>query len=167
MNSSFKHIVILIGLIVLQTLVLNQVNVNGFINPYVFPLFILLLPFNTKPWVLMLSAFFLGLFIDLFNGTMGMQAFACTLMAFLRPSFLTTFQPKSDKYNYPSLKHHGFSWFLLYVTAMLGVHHLSYFYIEAGSLSSFFHTFLLFLFSLASSVFIVFLLLFTFNSSSK
>ena len=167
MNSPFKHISILIGLVVLQTLVLNQVNINGFINPYVFPLFFLLLSFDTKPWVLMLSAFFLGLFIDLFNGTLGMHAFSCTLMAYLRPFFLSTFQPKTDKYNAPSITYHGSSWMLLYVTAMLFVHHLCYFFLEAGSLVNFFHTLLLFFISLITSVFISFLLLFTFNSKAK
>lgn len=167
MNKTVKYISALIGLVVLQTLVLNQVNINGLINPYVFPLFILLFPFDTKPWVLMLSAFFLGLLIDLFNGTMGMHVFSLTLMAYLRPFFLSTFQPKSDKYNVPSLKNHGFSWILLYVTTLLAVHHLSYFYIEAGHFTNFFHTLSLFFLSLITSVFIIILLLFTFNANSK
>lgn len=167
MNSNFKNINILAGLVVLQTLVLNQVNINGFVNPYVFPLFILLLPFHTKPWVLMFSAFLLGLCIDLFNGTMGMHAFACTLMAYARPYFLKNFRPKSDKYNYASLKHNEFSWLLFYISTMLAIHHLSYFFIEAGTLSNFFHTVLLIIFSLFFSTFISFLLLFTFKLNSK
>lgn len=167
MNNPIKHISIFLGLFILQTLVLNQINVNGFINPYVFPLFIILLPFDTKPWVLLLVGFSFGFFIDLFNGTMGMHAFATTLMAFLRPYFLNTFQPKSEKYNYPSLKNNGFAWLLVYVTSMLAIHHFCYFFIEAGSFSAFFLTLLLIIVSLIISTIISFLLLFTFNSSKK
>lgn len=167
MNSPIKHIIIFLGLFILQTLVLNQINVNGYINPYVFPLFIILLPFDTKPWMLLLLGFSFGLFIDLFNGTMGMHAFATTLMAFLRPYFLKTFQPKSEKYNYPSLRNNGFTWLLVYVMSMLAIHHICYFFIEAGSLSGFFQTILLIFVSLIISTIISFLLLFTFNSSEK
>ena len=92
-----------VSLVLTQVLVLNHIQFSGFVNPYVFPLFILLLPFDTKGWVLLFSAFFLGLIIDLFNGTMGMQTFATVFMAFLRPLFLRNFQPKSDKHNYPNL----------------------------------------------------------------
>lgn len=167
MNNTIKHIGIFLGLLILQTLVLNQINVNGFINPYVFPLFIILIPFDAKPWVLLLAAFAFGFIIDLFNGTMGMHAFAATFMAFLRPYFLNTFQPKSEKYNFPSLKNNGFTWLLVYVFSMLAIHHFFYFFIEAGTFKGFFHTFFLFLGSLFSSVFISFLLLYTFKSSDK
>lgn len=164
MNSTVKKIFVFIGLVLLQSLVLNNVNVSGFINPYVFPLFILLLPFDTKGWVLLFSAFFLGLTIDLFNGTLGMQTFATVFMAFLRPKFLQNIQPKSDKFNYPNLNENGFSWFLVYFLSLTFIHHLSYFFIEIGSFRDFFHTILLTVLSTLVSVFIMFLLLFTFNA---
>lgn len=151
----------------MQTLVLNQINVSGLINPYVFPLFILLMPFDTKPWILLLISFFFGLTIDFFNGTMGMHAFATTFMAFSRPYFLANFQSKSEKYNFPSLKSNGTIWILIYLTAMLGIHHICYFLIEAGSFSGIIHTFALIFVSLATSVFISLLLMFIFNKSSK
>lgn len=164
MNSTIKKILVFIGLILLQSLVLNHVNVSGLINPYVFPLFILLMPFDTKNWVLLFSAFFLGLTVDLFNGTIGMQTFATVFMAFLRPLFLKTFQPKSDKYNYPNLKENGFGWFLVYFLSLTFIHHLTYFVIEIGSLTNFVHTISLSFLSTLISVFIMFLLLFTFNT---
>ena len=150
---------------ILQTLVLNQVNINGLVNPYVFPLFILLLSFDTKPWVLLVSAFFLGLLIDFFTGTIGMHAFATTLMAYARPYFLKTFQSDSDKFNFPSIKNNGFAWMLVYVSSMLTIHHVCYFIIEASNFSNFFHTLALIFLSIVTSVFIIFLLLFTFKNS--
>lgn len=164
MNSTIKKIFIFIGLVLLQSLVLNNVNVSGLINPYIFPLFILLLPFDTKGWDLLFTAFFLGLTIDLFNGTMGMQTFATVFMAYLRPLFLRSFQPKSDKYNYPNLKENGFGWLLFYFLSLTFIHHFTYFLVEIGSLNNFSHTMALSFFSTLVSVFIMFLLLYTFNT---
>lgn len=166
MNSTLKHIGIFLGLMVLQTLILNQVNIAGWINPYVFPLFILLLAFDVKPWLLLLIGFFMGLSIDLFNGTLGMHAFATTFMAFVRPYFISNFQSKNDMFSFPSLGHNGFSWMFTYVTSMLAIHHFLYFFIEAGTLAGFFSTFLLFFMSLVFSVFISFLLLYSFKQTT-
>ena len=95
---------------------------------------------------------------------MGMQTFATVFMAFLRPLFLKNIQPKSDKFNFPNLKENGFSWFLVYLSALTLVHHVTYFLIEMGTFNDFGHTILLSLLSTLVSVFIMFLLLFTFNS---
>lgn len=148
-------------------MILNQINIHGLVNPYIFPLFILLMPFDTKQGTLITVGFFLGLLIDLFNGTMGMHAFATTLMAFLRPYFLEYFESKSDKFLFPSIKNNGFVWMLVYISSLLSVHHLCYFLIEAGNLTNFFHIILLAFLSLFISVFIIFLLLFAFKSSKR
>lgn len=162
LNSVFKQILIFIGLVLLQVLFLNKVNIGGYVNPYIFPLYILLLSLDTKKWNLLVSAFFLGLFIDLFNGTIGMHVFATVFVAYLRPIFIKTFSSKSDKINYPSLKENGFSWMLFYVFTLIFIHHFIYFFIEVGSLTNFFHTILLIFLSSIVSVFIIFLLLYTF-----
>ncbi|MGB0884835.1 MAG: rod shape-determining protein MreD [Chitinophagales bacterium] len=167
MNSTPKHIAIFIGLVTLQVMVLNQINIHGLANPYIFPLFILLMPFNTKPATLITAGFFLGLLIDFFNGTLGMHAFATTLMAFLRPHFLNYFESKSDKVLFPSIGNNGFAWMFIYISALLGVHHFCYFIIEAGNFTNLFHTLLLIIISLVVSVFVIFLLLFGFKSSKK
>lgn len=164
MNNLLKKILAFIGLVLLQAIVLNKVKLGGFVNPYVFPLFIVMIGFEVKNWVVLFIAFFLGLTIDLFNGTLGMHAFAMVLMAFLRPIFLKSFPPKTDKFNYPSLKENGFGWLLFYISTLLFFHHLVYFIIEAGSFNNFQYTSILTFLSLLMSVFISFLLIFTFNS---
>ena len=73
-------------MLLLQILVFNQLNVSGYINPYVYPLLIILLPFDVAGWLLLILAACLGLFIDIFTGTLGMHLFALVFMAGLRPS---------------------------------------------------------------------------------
>jgi len=143
---------------------INKVNFNGYVNPYVFPLFIILFDFETPDWLILIIAFFAGLVIDMFSGVLGMHTFAIVLMTFIRPFFLKNFPPKTDKKNYPSLKENRFGWMLFYVSTMLFVHHVSYFLIEAGTINNLGNTIVLIFFSLLMSVFISFLLIFTFNN---
>jgi len=56
-----------IFLVFFQVLILNHINLGGFINPYFYVYFILLLPFITPKWLLLVSAFLIGIFIDLFS----------------------------------------------------------------------------------------------------
>ncbi|MBP8917810.1 MAG: hypothetical protein KBG70_13775, partial [Chitinophagales bacterium] len=51
----------LIFLILFQVLVLNKLNVSTYIHPYIYPMFIILLPFETPKWLLLPLAFFAGL----------------------------------------------------------------------------------------------------------
>ncbi|NJK85385.1 MAG: hypothetical protein HC906_04860 [Bacteroidales bacterium] len=51
-------------LVLLQVFVFNNIHLSGFIVPYIYILFILLLPFETPGWLLLVSAFLLGFSID-------------------------------------------------------------------------------------------------------
>ena len=52
MNSLIlKNIISFILIVSLQVLILNNVLFMGYINPYVYILFLLTLPFNTKKWL--------------------------------------------------------------------------------------------------------------------
>ena len=54
-------------LVLLQVLVLNNIQLSGYINPYFYVLFILLLPFETANWLLLILAFALGISIDVLS----------------------------------------------------------------------------------------------------
>jgi len=72
-------------LILLQVFVFNYVQWFGFLNPVVYLLFLILLPLEVPKSVQYILAFITGLIVDAFLSTYGIQAFACVLMAFLRP----------------------------------------------------------------------------------
>ena len=81
-----RYILIFILLLLIQLLVLNNINLGGYINPYVYLLFILLLPYGTPRWVLLLVGFFTGLVVDYFSNTLGLHASATLILAFFGPS---------------------------------------------------------------------------------
>lgn len=156
-NLLIRNILRLIILVLFQVLVLNNVQVSGYINPYMYVLFILLLPFETPPWLLLVSGFVLGLSVDLFSNTPGMHTSATVFMAFLRPyvlRWIASFN-KYESGTYPRLYYYGFNWFLKYSLILVFLHHLFIFYAEVFRISYFFHTLLRVILSTFFSVFLI------------
>jgi hypothetical protein len=154
------------GLVLFQVLVLNNVNVGGLVNPYVYVLFILLLPIDVSGWMLLFLSFLTGITIDVFSGTIGMHAFATVMMGFSRPSVIALISQRGqDLGKYPSLKTRGFTWMLLYFVLSVTIHHFTYFIIESWSAATFSLVLLRIVFSAAISIFIMVLFLYAFKSS--
>ncbi|MCC7232420.1 MAG: rod shape-determining protein MreD [Bacteroidia bacterium] len=130
-------------LVLIQVVVLNHIQWSGFVNPYVYILFILLLPLETPGWLLLLLGFVTGLVIDMFGNTEGMHAAATVFVAFARPGILRLIAPRDGYESETRLgpQTMGFKWFLAYVSIMTVLHHLVYYYIEVFRFSEFFITF--------------------------
>ena len=132
-----------------QVLILNNIQFSGYINPYFYIWYILVLPFDTPGWALLLTAFFLGLGIDVFpqglsgNGsTLGTHTAATLLIAFMRPTVLRWINPR-DEYEpgtFPDSKNYGILWFLSYALIMIGIHHFVLFFLEDLSFVDFLRT---------------------------
>lgn len=151
-------------------LVLNNIQLGGYLNPYLYVLFILALPFNTPKWLLLILAFILGYGVDLFSSTMGMHTMSLVFMAFLRPSVLKIIAPRDgyDTNQTPGIQDFDFRWYLIYVSILTFAHHFVLFYIEVFRFSDFFFTFSK---VIASSLFTILLLLisqlFNYNAQVK
>ena len=132
-----RNIIRFLFLVFIQVLIFNNIQFSGLINPYIYVIFILLLPFKTPTWALLGLAFLLGISVDLFANTPGMHSTATVLMAFLRPYVLSIIAPR-DGYEtgtFPRLYYYGFFWFLKYAAILVTIHHLSLFYLEIFRLS--------------------------------
>ena len=131
-------------LILVQVVVLNNVQFSGFINPFVYIIFIMMLPVRMPKTFLLLAAFLTGLVVDVFSNTMGMHAAACVFMAYVRPTVLRIMAPRDgyETESSPSVKELGFTWFLIYAATLTFIHHFILFYIEVFRFSEFFTTFL-------------------------
>lgn len=89
MNSNFiLNIIRFFVLITLQVVVLNQINFGGWINPYLYVLFIILYPINSNKFGFIAASFALGLLVDIFSDSGGVHATACLILAYFRPVFL-------------------------------------------------------------------------------
>ncbi|PTN05963.1 rod shape-determining protein MreD [Mangrovibacterium marinum] len=158
MNSGiFKYIGSWLILVLLQVLLLNHIQISGYVNPYLYILFILTLPFNTPNYLLLLLGFLLGLNIDIFTNTLGMHAAATTFVAFIRPSVINLISSRDvlELNQLPRISELGFSWFFRYSLIMVLSHHLFLFYIEVFTFSGFFHTLLRSLLSSALTIVLI------------
>ena len=153
-------------LLLAQALIFSNINFSAFVNPYVFPLFILLLPFETPRWLLMLIGFFAGLALDVFLGSIGMHAAACVLIGYLRPFLISIITPKGTEFEIsPNVYSQGLTWFVVYLGVATTVYLGFYFLIEEATFRNFFLLLLKMVLSVVMSV--AFMLIFLFLFSSK
>ena len=151
-----KYSIMFVVLVLTQVLFLNQVQFSGFVNPYIYILFIMLLPFNAPRYVLLLGGFFIGLCIDIFSNTLGIHAFATVFIAFLRPAIITAITNREeDLEDYPGLVQNGFAWFLYYTAIMVLLHHIVLFLIEAFTIADLLGTLYRILLSSLFSIFVI------------
>jgi rod shape-determining protein MreD len=131
-------------LLFIQVLVLNQIEiggaVNGYLNPYLYILFILMLPVTINKTLLLFICFITGLSVDLFSDTAGMHASACLFIGFIRPAFLNLIAPREGYETTLRLNIQGMgsSTFLVYASVLVLVHHFILFLIESFSFLNFF-----------------------------
>lgn len=161
-------------IIMIQVLILNKITLRwwsqpaGFpvFIPYVYPLIILLLPFETPVWLLLILGFFTGLTVDTFMNTAGIHACATVFIAYLRTNVLNALLPKNlSEYarQSPSVKNMGWMPFLVYSSFLIILHHAVFFTIELWNVSNIGYLLLKILASgVTSLLFIItYLLLFT------
>jgi rod shape-determining protein MreD len=139
-------------------LLFNNIQFSGYVNPYIYILFILLLPVEIPAWLLLILSFGLGMIMDFYSGTPGMHSFSSVLAGFVRPFILRLISPR-DGYEpgaQPSMLIYGFRWFMLYTIIMVLIHHTALFYMEVFRFDDFLRTFLrVLLSSLFTVVFIL------------
>ena len=104
--------------------------------------FILMLPLEIGPLLLMLISFGTGFTVDLFYDSIGVNAAASVFIGFLRPYWLNIITPRGgyEEIVIPNLKTIDFGWFLTYSIPLIFLHHSVLFYLEAGGFALFFFT---------------------------
>lgn len=113
-----------VGLVLLQVLILNNVNIAGYATPFLYIYLLVKFESDTPRNTLMLWAFFLGLAVDVFSDTPGMNAAAAVLLAFMRPLLLRLFVPRDTlDVLVPAVHSMGVFPFLKYLIAGVLVHH--------------------------------------------
>ncbi|SDM44506.1 hypothetical protein SAMN05421813_11271 [Daejeonella rubra] len=147
-------------LIATQVFLLKNIGYYNLSIPYMYILFILILPFGIPNGLLFLFAFLTGLTIDVFYDTLGLNAAACTVMAFVRIVFisLTVQRDGFDNEPEPSLGIMGFRWFIFYAFILTFSHHFILFTFENFKFTEIGYTLIR---VILSTLFTVFLILIT------
>lgn len=155
-NEILINIVRFVLLVFLQVFLLNNINLAGYINPYIYILFILLYPSDGNQSLLIFLSFLLGLSVDIFEDSGGVHAAACAFVAYVRPIVLKYSFGLSYEYNSVKLKKAAVVEQLTYIASIIFLHHFVMFALE---IFSFDHIMLLLKSTLFSGVFTLVLIL--------
>ena len=119
----------------LQILLLRNLVLFDTAFCYLYIGFLLFLPIQMPKVRLLVLAFISGLTIDIFYDTIGINAAASVLLAYLRPYVLLVLTPRDDYEKSDSVNVHvmGWRWFSVYTLFLVFVHHLALFFLELGS----------------------------------
>lgn len=131
-NIYVKTILRFFGLLLLQGIIIYNVDINMYVHPMIYPLFILLLPIEINFYLLLVLAFTIGISVDMFSSTFGLNASSAVFLAYIRPLILKLLQPRDGYENIdePNITQMGRLWFIYYTGLMILLHNLWFFSLE-------------------------------------
>ncbi|HLW10040.1 MAG TPA: rod shape-determining protein MreD [Fermentimonas sp.] len=150
-----QEVFIFILLILLQVLLLNRINVFGYASPVLYIYFILKLPFGRSLFFTIISGFLIGLIIDVFLNTPGMNAAATTIVATFRKPILNLFYDREIFDEFVPGMNTGASQFVKLTVFTVLLHLTLLFFIESFTLFNAVDTFFRVLASSVISILII------------
>ena len=147
-----------------QILIIQNINLTGYLIPLPYVLFLLSLPFETNKIIVLLLGFLTGIVMDHFYDASGLHASACTLMGFSRYYVLKYISPR-DGYDVavkPTIEDMGNEWYLRYAGTLVLIHHFALFNIEMFRLSAIFSNMARVILSSAITILFIYLIQYIF-----
>jgi rod shape-determining protein MreD len=135
-SSFFINLLRFTLLVLVQVLIFNRLNLFGFINPFIYVLFIYWYPVKKNRTTFLIVSFLLGFFIDVFSDTLALNAAATVTIAYFRPVIMrfvfgVNYEFQSFKLN-SSTKAQQFTFLALLIV----IHHVTYFTLEIFSFAN-------------------------------
>lgn len=136
MTKSIKYIFHIIGLLLVQVLILDQINfgtLNIYIAPIIIGTSILIFPISWRGPRLLLIGFIIGLILDAFHNTLGINSSAMLMIAFLRPYILILISPREgfEPIFSPNITALPLGKYLIYSSLLFLSFYLTYFAFES------------------------------------
>ena len=129
-NVVTTNIVRFVVLVLVQVLILNNINFMGYINPYIYILFIILFPIKNNRMLFIFLSFLLGLSVDLFLDSGGIHAAASVTIAYIRPLILKFSFGMIYEHQTIKFRNTEFGQRLTYFSIITFIHHLLLFSLE-------------------------------------
>jgi hypothetical protein len=125
-----------------QVLILKNIVLFNTAFCFLYVAYLFFLPVESNPLFLMFAGFLMGFAIDIFYDSLGLHAFSCVLVMYLRNYWLSAITPQGgyDSSSTPSIAIHGMQWFLVYTFPLVFLHHSILFFMEAGGFGMFWFT---------------------------
>ena len=124
MNKTIYIIFLFIFLLLLQVLILNNILFLGYINPYLYIVFVFLYPLNTNRFPFLSLTFLLGLCVDSFSNSGGIHTFSILFIAYIRLFLIKTIFKKTESdYLLFNLRLETFDKVFNYTVILTLIHH--------------------------------------------
>ena len=135
MKLDYLYEVLLFALLILlQVLLFNQISVFGLATPFLYIYFILKLPVGRNVFFVIIMGFLMGLIIDIFLNTPGINAAATTLVAAFRRPMLRLFFDKEEFEDYVPGIYSATGSFIKFAVLAVAIHQTVLYGLEAFSL---------------------------------
>ena len=134
-----KFSILFIVLLLVQVMICNHIAIFNVAVPLIFIYFIIRLPIDIGKGVLFTLAFIMGLCVDVFSDTPGLNSLACTMLAAFKDPIYYAYIPKDDKTKYltPSISSLGVAIYCKYLVSMVGIYCVMIFSIEYFNFADF------------------------------
>lgn len=166
MNSSLRLSLFFVSLLFLQVFIFNNILFLGYLNPYLYIVFVFLFPLKENRFPFLTFSFLLGLGVDFFSDTGGIHAFSILFIAYFRLFFIKLyFKKNKTDYAFFKLKSEPFGKTFNYVVTLTVIHHLIYFSFANFSLENYSNVILDTLYSSVFTSLLYFLGSYLFNKS--
>ncbi len=129
-------------LVLLQVLLLSRIALFGIVTPVMYIYFLLKLPIGRNPFHVIISGFLLGLVIDIFLNTHGMNAAATTIVAAFRGTIMNLFYERVEHDEFVPSMYNEAGVFIRFTVFTVTLHLTLLFFIESFTLFNFLNTLL-------------------------
>jgi len=124
MSENLNHTLLFLFLLFLQVLILNNILLFNYVNPYLYIAFIFTYPFKKNRFPILTLSFLLGLFVDFFSNSGGIHAFSSLFIAFIRIYlFKFIFQKSVDDFDFFILNKEAFGKIFNFTVILTTLHH--------------------------------------------
>ena len=139
-RTVFTDLLMIVLLIALQIFVLNRFMLFGKYTPVLYPVFVMFYPFFRNKFQFLALSFILGLGIDAFMYTWGINTFATVIIAYFRTLiFRTSTDTSTDFFSFQSLQ---WTQYLFFIFSSIFLHQFIVQSIEFFKLSRLFEIFI-------------------------
>ena len=122
----------------LQVFVFNKILFLGYINPYVYIAFVIFYPLKKERFLFLFLSFLLGLVIDFFSDSGGINAFSLLFVAYIRLFLVRViFKKMEQDYLLFNLQQEPFGKVFNYVITLIVIHHFILFSLANFSFQNF------------------------------
>ncbi|TBN02712.1 rod shape-determining protein MreD [Hyunsoonleella flava] len=136
MNSIITaHSIRFVLLVLFQVILFNHINFLGYINPYIYIIFIIFFPIKNNRLLFIFLSFLIGLTVDMFSDSGGIHAAASVFIAYTRPVFLKFAFGTMYEHNNVKFNNNDFGAKLVYIALLTVLHHIILFSLEIFSIS--------------------------------